>query len=50
MEKQTKFQAGQQVTTSGFPGSVVRYYTEGMIEVRLQSGLVCVPERDVVAA
>jgi hypothetical protein len=44
------FKAGQKVTTSGFPGIVVRMYSEGMVEVRLGSGLVCVPVGDVVSA
>lgn len=44
------FQTGQKVTTSGFKGVVVRMYSAGMVEVRLASGLVCVPASDVVAA
>lgn len=37
------FVPGQTVTCNGYPGTVVRLYSEGMVEVRLQSGLVCVP-------
>lgn len=44
------FQAGQQVTTSGFPGRVICMYSAGMVEIRLARGVVCVPVCDVVAA
>ena len=43
------FQAGQQVTTSGFAGRVIRMYSAGMVEVRLASGVVSVPVGDVIA-
>ena len=47
---QTKFQAGQRVTfNGGFHGVVVRYYSEGMIEVRGDRGMVCIPEQDAKA-
>jgi hypothetical protein len=46
----TAFKDGQKVSTSGFLGTVVRMYSEGMVEVRLESGLVCVPVGDVVSA
>lgn len=36
------FTPGQRVICNGFPGSVVRMYSAGMVEVRLSSGLVCV--------
>ena len=42
------YKPGDKVTTSGFPGVVVRMYSEGMVEVRLASGLVCVAVCDVV--
>ncbi len=42
------FKPGQPVTTSGYPGTVVRMYSEGMVEVRLASGVCCVPVRDVL--
>lgn len=45
-----KFVRGQKVTTSGYPGSFVRYYSAGMVEVHLRAGLVCVPVEDVIAA
>lgn len=38
---------GQKVTTSGFPGVIVRQYSPGMYEVRLASGLVCVDISDI---
>lgn len=42
-----KFEIGQKVTfNGGFPGTVVRYYSPGMIEVRGQSGLCCIPVED----
>lgn len=47
----TKFTPGQKVTfNGGFPGVFIRYYTEGMIEVRGVSGLVCIPKEDAKAA
>lgn len=42
-----KFKAGQHVTTSGYPGRVVRMYSPGMVEVRLKSGVTVVPVGDV---
>lgn len=44
-----KFAIGQKVTTSGFEGHIVRKYSEGMYEVRLRSGVVCVAECDIKA-
>jgi hypothetical protein len=41
------FKPNQPVMTSGFAGSVVRMYSEGMVEVRLASGICCVPVGDV---
>lgn len=48
MNQQTrKFQIGQRVKfNGGFPGVVVRYYSERMIEVRGDRGMVCIPECD----
>lgn len=43
------FAKGQPVTTSGFPGTIVRHYSEGMWEVRLASGVVCVSGADIKA-
>ncbi|KVV07373.1 hypothetical protein WK77_16420 [Burkholderia ubonensis] len=37
------FEAGQRVVANGYPGAVKQMYSEGMVEVRLESGLVCVP-------
>ena len=45
-----KFQDGQLVTTSGYAGRVVRYYSTRMVEVMLESGLVCVDENDIMDA
>lgn len=43
----TKFQAGDKVFFNGdFEGIVLGYYTAGMIEVRGQRGVVCIPECD----
>jgi preprotein translocase subunit YajC len=50
MNNEQTFKPGQQVTANGgYPGRVVRMYSKGMVEVRLASGLVCVPVEDVVA-
>ncbi|WP_206146819.1 hypothetical protein [Burkholderia sp. Tr-20390] len=37
------FEPGQRVIANGYPGAVARMYTEGMVEVRLAAGLVCIP-------
>ncbi|ABO60383.1 hypothetical protein LA345_36535 (plasmid) [Burkholderia vietnamiensis] len=37
------FEPGQRVICNGYPGAVRGMYTEGMVEVRLDAGLVCVP-------
>lgn len=42
------FYENEKVTTSGFAGRVVRMYSEGMVEVRLESGMVCVAVEDVI--
>lgn len=36
------FAPGQAVNCNGYPGTVERMYTEGMVNVRLASGSVCV--------
>lgn len=41
---------GDRVTTSGYPGTVIRRYSAGMVEVRLASGVCCVPDGDCVRA
>ena len=40
---------GMRVTTSGFPGVIVRHYDGNMFEVRLDRGLVCVDCSDIRA-
>jgi len=42
------FKRGEKVTYSGFPGTVVRHYSEGMWEVRLSSGIACVTGADLI--
>ena len=37
------FNPGDPVIANGYPGTVVRMYSEGMVEVRLPGGLVCIP-------
>lgn len=44
---QGRYSKGDRVTTSGYLGTFVRYYSEGMAEIMLESGLVCVPVGDV---
>jgi preprotein translocase subunit YajC len=42
---------GDKVTfNGGFPGTVVRFYSAGMIEVRGERGLVCIPVEDAKPA
>ena len=52
------FKPGDKITSSGYPGSVVRIYIErqslgggmfsgAMIEIRLPGGVGCVSERDI---
>ena len=42
-----KFNPGDKVRFNGdYPGTVIRYYSEGMIEVRGERGTVCIPEKD----
>ena len=41
------FERGDQVMCNGFAGVVMRQYSAGMFEVRLASGLVCVPTCDI---
>ena len=44
------FTVGQKVTTSGFPGTIIRQYSHGMYEIRLARGCVCVDASDIKAA
>lgn len=46
--KRPTFTPGQKVTTSGFAGTVIRMYSEGMVEIKLPRGGVCVAVEDVV--
>lgn len=41
------FKPGQRVAYSGFPGVILRHYSEGMWEVRIKSGDVCVSGADI---
>lgn len=43
----SSFTIGQKVTTSGYPGVIVREYSKGMYEVRLERGMVCVDACDI---
>ena len=43
-----KLTAGTNGTTSGFPATFVRYYSETMIEVRVPGGLTCIPLSDFI--
>lgn len=47
--RRAEFPVGTKVTTSGYKGTVVRVceWTNGMVEVRLASGTVCVDVCDV---
>lgn len=38
-----KLQPGTKVLKSGYEGSIIREYMDGMYEVRLRSGVVVVP-------
>lgn len=42
-----RFQAGDQVTKSGFDGVVIDEYEPGTYEVRLDRGTVVVPAREL---
>ena len=44
---ENKFKTGEKVIVNGYEGRIFRYYSEGMVEVRLESGLVCVPEHEI---
>jgi hypothetical protein len=51
-----KLTPGQKITSSGFPGSVVRLYSDGevegarMYEIRLPGGIACVCGSDIIPA
>ena len=47
---QSQFTVGQAVTYNGFSGVIVRHYHEGMWEVRLPGGLVCVSGANIIPA
>jgi hypothetical protein len=42
------FAVGQAVTYSGFRGTIVRHYADGMWEVRLQGGITCVSGAHII--
>lgn len=42
------FSAGEKVTYSGFDAVVIRHYAEGMWEIRLWHGCVCVSGFDLI--
>ena len=44
------FSVGQRVTYAGFAAVIIRHYCEGMWEIRLASGPICVTGADIVAA
>lgn len=44
------FQPGQRVYCGEFLGSVVRHYCDGMWEIRLPGGVVCVSGSDLRSA
>ena len=44
------FTKGQAVIYSGFRGTIVRHYSEGMWEVRLPGGIVCVSGAHLIPA
>lgn len=37
------FKPGDKIIGNGFPGTVVRMYSEGMVEARLPGGVACIP-------
>ena len=37
------FKPGDSIIGNGFPGTVVRMYSKGMVEVRLPGGIACIP-------
>jgi len=41
------FQTGQLVICNGYPGAIIREYCEGMYEVRLDRGDVCVDVSEI---
>lgn len=43
------FKPGQHVRYGGFAATIVRYYCEGMWEVRLPGGAACVSGADLTA-
>lgn len=41
-----ELQRGQKVFCNGYPGTVMRHYYQGMYEIRLPGGEVCVGESE----
>jgi hypothetical protein len=46
----TLWERGDQIQYSGFQGSIVRHYHNGMFEIRLASGIACVDHSDIKSA
>lgn len=47
MDNKRTFSPGDHVIFNGvYPGTVIRYYSEGMIEIQGERGMVCIPEED----
>jgi hypothetical protein len=44
----THLHPGQRGTTSGFPATVIRHYSDGMYEVRVPGGVTCIPASDFI--
>jgi hypothetical protein len=49
-EKITVWKNGDKITSSGFLGTVVSHYRNGMFEIRLPGGVVCVAHTEIQAA
>lgn len=55
-DETARLEPGQKITSSGFPGSVVRLYIDGpreaarMYEIRLPGGVTCVCGADIIPA
>ena len=42
------FSVGQKVNYSGFEALIIKYYGDGMWEIRLKSGVACVSGSDLL--
>ena len=43
------FKPSQKVKYGSFDATIVRHYYEGMWEIRVQSGIICVSGHDILA-